>query len=148
MSLAALVVATTCAACSSKKTATAVPPSNPSQQAIAAASAPVTPPPPSTVDAGIGDAMPDVGAPKPAPLLGTDFEAQAKEIYRVAACGGDGPVPPEVRRRNGGCALQRLRAMYEEYKTNWVKVAMPYIAALVPKDIPTTIVYPSAAATC
>ncbi len=139
--IAALALATSLG-CSSKKTAMVTPPpSDPSQQV---ASAPPQPsPPPAAPEAGTAVAAADAGAlVAPTRLEGADFEEQAKEIYRIAACGNDAPLPDRFDAATVAAHCKELRAMYDDYKNNWVKVAMPYIAGLVPKDIPSTIVYP------
>jgi hypothetical protein len=81
------------------------------------------------------------------PLAGADFEAQARAIYYVAACGSDTDppsivVPPRIDPKLVDLHCKDLRAKYEEYKTQWMNVAMPYLAALVPKSLPPEIVYP------
>lgn len=94
------------------------------------------------VDAG-GTAA-DVGpvADATPPLTGADFEPQARALYRVAACGGDEPIPDRIDPKMIDAHCKDLRAKYEEYKTQWMSVAMPYLAALVPKGLPPEIVYP------
>jgi hypothetical protein len=141
----AILAALGMAACSSKKTAMVTPPpADPSQQVASAP--PHELPPPSgrdgATDAGSALAVADAAALSPTKLEGEDFVEQAREIYRIAACGGDAPVADKFDPVMVAAHCKELRAMDEDYKTNWVKVAMPYIAALVPKDIPTTIVYP------
>ena len=86
------------------------------------------------------DAMPDVSVP--GPLEGTNFIDQAKELYRVAACGGDDAVDAKFDAAIVDAHCKELRALMDDYKANWVNVAMPYIAELVPKELPPKVVYP------
>jgi hypothetical protein len=132
------------AACSSKKTATVTPPPADPSQEVASARPPTlsASSADAATEAGSALAASDAGALSPTKLEGADFAEQAREIYRIAACGGDAPVADKLDPAMVATHCKELRAMVEDYKTNWVKVAMPYIAALVPKDIPSTIVYP------
>jgi hypothetical protein len=110
-------------------------------------SKPATPPSasPSVAVASAPDAGADAATaatPAPAPLLGREFLPEGKEIFRVAACGSDDPLPPKVEPAMVEVHCADLRAKYAQYKTGWMDVATPFIAALRPKDLPTTIVYP------
>ncbi len=95
---------------------------------------------PAVADAGPKDAAP-AAAPEPPPG-GADFTPQAKEIFRVAACGGDEAVPAKIDAAMVDEHCKELLPMIQQYKTGWVDVAEPYIAKLRPKDLPTTVVYP------
>jgi len=89
------------------------------------------------------DAAPaDAGKPPPAPLAGQDFIEEARVLFRVAACGGDSPIPARFDAKIIDTHCKGLTAKYADYKTGWVNVAMPYIAALEPKGLPTEVVYP------
>jgi hypothetical protein len=124
-------------ACSSNKSATRNVPSD--------APPPVSEAAPSAspgADAGPADASPTDAHADAGPLAGADFEAEAKVIYRVAACGGDDPVPERFDAKLVESHCKDLKSKYEEYRTQWMNVAMPYIAALVPKGLPPEIVYP------
>jgi hypothetical protein len=82
-------------------------------------------------------------AADPAPLAGADFLPQARAIYRVAACGGDdGPIPERFDAKMIEAHCADLKTKYDEYRSQWMNVAMPYIATLVPKGLPAEIVYP------
>ncbi len=80
-------------------------------------------------------------APEPA-VDGVDFLEQARVLFRVAACGPSGDVParfdPAIVERH--CA--ELGRATDEYRKSWVDVAKPFVAALRPKDLPGTVVYP------
>ncbi|MGH7269694.1 MAG: hypothetical protein ACREJ3_04625, partial [Polyangiaceae bacterium] len=82
-----------------------------------------------------------IAAP-PAPLEGEDFIAQARTLFRVAACGPTGEVPPRFDAAVVARHCDALNAAYAEYKKSWVDLATPFIASLRPKDLPSTVVYP------
>jgi len=75
-------------------------------------------------------------------LSGKNFAAQARAVFRVAACGDKTPVqkrfgPANVRRH---CV--KMRSYIAEYNKRWVSVAKPFIANLRPKNLPDRVVYP------
>ncbi len=84
----------------------------------------------------------EAGANARAPLAGADFEPQALELYRVAACGADGPVPDRFDPKMIDAHCRDLRSKYDDYKSQWMNVAVPFLAALVPKGLPGEVVYP------
>ncbi len=86
------------------------------------------------VDAAV-EAPPEV-------LSGADFALQAKELFRVAACGGDTPIPSHDDPAVVEAHCKELSTMYADYKKGWMAVAMPFIANLVPATIPKVVVYP------
>jgi hypothetical protein len=125
------------ASCSSNKSAArAVPIDAPPVEATA----PLAPSP----DAGGSDAATsDAHAVETtAPLAGANFGAEARAIYRIAACGGDDALPDRIDAKMVEAHCKDLKTKYDEYRTQWMNVAMPYIAALVPKGLPPEIVYP------
>jgi hypothetical protein len=125
-------------ACSSPKSAAKAPPNDAPPSAVPSAAE-------SPSDAAATDAVASADAaptPPSAPLAGADFEPQARELYRVAACGGDGPVPDRLDPKMIEAHCKDLLSKYEEYRSTWMSVAIPYLAALVPKGLPTEIVYP------
>ncbi len=103
---------------------------------------PVAPPAAPPPDAGPADASAESAAAALPPMVGADFAAQARELYRVAACGGDGPVPDRFDAKMIDAHCKDLLTKYDEYKSQWMSVAIPYLAALVPKGLPDQIVYP------
>jgi hypothetical protein len=143
------------AACSNTKTATKT--DAPMLTPSAAASADLPAP---AVDAQAGaeapdaspaavEARPDASAP---PLVGANLIAPAGALFRVAACGGAAStsgleatptaVPAGFDAAMIDAHCKALAQMYVDYKKNWMTVAMPFIARLVPKDAPRTVVYP------
>lgn len=98
----------------------------PALSASATPSASVAPPPP----------------PAPPPLAGQDFIDQTRLLFRLAACGGDAPIPERFDAKVVEAHCKDLRAKYADYKRQWVDVAMPFIANLEPKGLPQEVVYP------
>jgi len=125
------------AACSSNQSAAKVVPVD----APPVASAPIPEPKPSA-SAAASAAPPDAGKPAPAPLAGKDFIEEARVLFRVAACGGDSPIPARFDAKAIEAHCKDLATKYADYKRTWVDVAMPYIARLEPAHLPTEVVYP------
>jgi hypothetical protein len=94
-----------------------------------------------SLDGGSDDATARGSVPQ-APLAGREFLPEGKDLFRVAACGSDDPPPPKIEAATVEEHCTDLRAHYTQYKTGWIDVATPFIAALRPKDLPKTIVYP------
>jgi len=74
--------------------------------------------------------------------LGTDFGPQARAIYRVAACGGDDPIPERFHAKAIASHCASMTRLYASYKRAWADVAGAFIANLRPATAPTTVVYP------
>jgi hypothetical protein len=74
--------------------------------------------------------------------MGDDLVAPARELYRVAACGETGEVPERFNRALVDAHCVTLRALYGRYRERWLNVAMPFIAALRPKDVSPRVGYP------
>ena len=72
------------------------------------------------------------------PKAGAQFLEEAQFIYRVAGCGGDRVQRDEVI--SDHCVA--LSAKFDAYKAQWLGKARPFFTALVPKDVPKTVVYP------
>ena len=109
-----------------------VPPTT-TEDASATAELPPLPPPSATASAG--------PAPDP-PLEGVDFVAQARTLFRVAACGPSGDVPPRFDAAVVALHCDELRRAVDEYRRSWVDVAEPFLASLRPKSLPPIVVYP------
>jgi hypothetical protein len=73
---------------------------------------------------------------------GADFIAQAKTLFRVAACGAQGDVPTRFDATVVARHCDELERAYSDYQKTWVDVAKPFIAALRPADLPRVVVYP------
>jgi hypothetical protein len=80
-------------------------------------------------------------APAPGPG-GQDFAAEARLLFRVAACGGEAPLPSGL---DAGVVEQHCRWLGEkidEYRTGYLAGAEPFLAKLRPEGLPATVVYP------
>jgi|CZKU01.1.fsa_nt_gi hypothetical protein len=89
----------------------------------------------------VASASAGAGAPE-SPLDGLDFIDEARVLFRVAACGPTGDVPPRLDAAVVGKHCSELEQAYGEYKKGWVDVAMPFIANLRPRELPPVVVYP------
>lgn len=78
-------------------------------------------------------------APADAPL---DFSAELKELSAIAACDGRGFDTAKFDKATVDAHCKALAPILERYKREWLAVATPFFADLVPKDIPKTVVYP------
>jgi hypothetical protein len=87
--------------------------------------------------------------PLPAEGPGTDYGAQVRAMFRVAACGGDDAMAPkddkgELRFKVKVVAnhCKDMAGKYASYKKAWANEATAFIAKLRPADLPSTVVYP------
>jgi hypothetical protein len=76
------------------------------------------------------------------PLEGQDFIAQARALFRVAACGPSGDMPAQFDQEVIAHHCADLDRAYADYRKDWVDVAQPFLASLRPKDLPAVVVYP------
>jgi hypothetical protein len=83
-----------------------------------------------------------LGTARAQPSAGTDFGAQARVMFRVAACGGDDAIPQRFSARAIGAHCRDMKEIYASYKKAWADRAAAFIAGLVPRDLPATVVYP------
>ena len=121
------------------------------QDVPAAKPAPVAPTPmpapnkpaAATIDAGVAiDAA--AAAAKPA-AGGEDFIAEAKLLYRIAACGGSDALPASYDKGmtaivDAHCKDIQKRAT--EYHDKYFVGAREFFDSIEPKDIPSVVVYP------
>jgi hypothetical protein len=82
-------------------------------------------------------AAPDAGAPP------DDFAKDARLLYRAATCGTaevalPATIRPEVIERH----CQAMKGMLANWKRRWISKAVPFLAAVVPADLPAEVVYP------
>jgi hypothetical protein len=82
-----------------------------------------------------------VAAPEP-DSSGADLIEPARVLFRVAACGETGDVPERFNRVLVDAHCKTLRGLYARYRQRWLDVAMPFIAALRPKNLSPRVVYP------
>lgn len=82
--------------------------------------------------------------PEPAdnPDGGADFGAEAKLLYRVVACGGDAPLPARIDAATVEAHCKDLAPKIAQYRARYVSVAQPFLRALEPDDLPSSVVYP------
>ena len=91
--------------------------------------------------------MPQVPSPRPAVSqqpakpAGQAFDREARLLFRVAACTGDEPIPPELE-ATVTAHCDALLPYIEHYRTRYLQRAGPFLAALQPHDLPTTVIYP------
>jgi len=64
-------------------------------------------------------------------------------LYRVVSCVGDTPLPQNLDAKTVNAYCTRMRNNMESYRQTYIQIAKPFIAKLVPKDVPTTVVYPA-----
>src|SRR5512139_4204492 len=101
------------------------------------------------IDAAVAAVKPAEPTPAPAPqtdppaAAGYDFTPIAKELLVVGAC-GEGTIPEgfsEDLVKTHCAAIDKTQTAYVE---GWLKIARPFIAERVPKDLPKKVVYPFA----
>ena len=92
-------------------------------------------------DAGAPAAVVVPDAAPPPPPAGTEFIEAAALMFRVIACGGDDEIP-ELYADQVEKHCTKVNERFEKYRTGWVSKAKPFFEELVPKDLPSTIVYP------
>ncbi len=73
---------------------------------------------------------------------GQTFLPEAQTLFRVAACGGTGEIPPRFDSAVVTRHCDELVRAYEDYRRTWVNVAKPFLAALRPQNLPSVVVYP------
>src|SRR5579871_5402997 len=76
------------------------------------------------------------------PPGGEDFTADARDLFRVAACGGTGPVPQGLDAGAIDAHCDQLKKQVDEYVSKWLDVATPFIAKIRPAGLPSEVVYP------
>jgi hypothetical protein len=79
---------------------------------------------------------------KPAPGAGTDFAAQARALFRLAACGGDDAIPERIAAKTIERHCREMKETYASYRKAWADPAGKFIGGLRPADAPKTVVYP------
>ncbi len=79
---------------------------------------------------------------QPAAVDGTDFAAQVRTMFRVAACGGDEPAGERFPARTIERHCKEMKDTYASYRKAWADPATRFIGDLRPNDAPRTVVYP------
>ena len=83
-----------------------------------------------------------LGAAHAEPAAGTDFGAEARVLFRVAACGGEDAIPARFSARSIAAHCKEMAQIYASYRKAWVDEAQGFIARLRPRDLPRVAVYP------
>jgi hypothetical protein len=83
----------------------------------------------------------DAAEPRAPAEPGYDFIAEARTLYRVAACAGDAPVPPALAEVvDAHC--KSIGPYLDKYRAKYLGEARTWFIAHEPKDLPPTLVYP------
>ncbi len=86
-----------------------------------------------------GSAHADASSPAASP---GDFIADARLLSRLVACAGDAELPtawPSAELKHH-CTL--LHDLVSKYRTRWIDRTQPFLAKVVPTDLPKAVVYP------
>src|ERR1043165_1681389 len=73
---------------------------------------------------------------------GADFISDAKLFYRVVACGGGEPLPPELDAKTVEAHCAEMAERCQHCNEKYVTPARAFFAPLRPAALPTTVVYP------
>jgi hypothetical protein len=73
---------------------------------------------------------------------GADFTAEARLLYRVAACAGTDPVPERLGPAVVAAHCKTIQAKQAEYRARYFEGGRAFFDALVPDDVPAQVVYP------
>jgi hypothetical protein len=90
-------------------------------------------PPPSAVP---------VSMPAVLPALGHDFGAEARLLFRIAACTGDAPIPKTIDQGVIDRHCDELGPLMNAYRDKYLTVMGPYLAKLRPTEVSPKVVYP------
>ena len=82
-------------------------------------------------------AKPEAAAP-----AGTDFAAEAQTLFKLIACTGSAELPETWPNSLLKQHCTALADKVGKYRTRWVDRARPYLARLVPADLPKRVIYP------
>jgi len=73
-----------------------------------------------------------------------ELDAEVKALFRVGACDESVPLDPHFDKAVVDEHCAALAKTIARYRKDWLAPARPFFDTLVPKDIPTTVVYPFA----
>lgn len=126
----------------------------------AASLGPVPPPPPSpgqgasaAPTGGAAGATGTLGAPTPSPSVPVpgsasasappfDFAPVVQTLARVTACAPLGTVPERFDLHVVENHCKQLAALEDRWRQIWLSQAQPFLSGVVPRDLPSTVVYP------
>jgi hypothetical protein len=74
----------------------------------------------------------------------TDYAAEARVLYRIAACGGNDALPTRfsASEKTIDKHCKSMTALYASHRKAWADRATKFISDIRPKDAPKTVVYP------
>jgi hypothetical protein len=75
-------------------------------------------------------------------VAGADFAAEAKVLMKLVACAGDADLPDDWPKPVLKQHCLTLADKAGKYRTRWVDRVRPYLARIVPTDLPKRVVYP------
>lgn len=76
------------------------------------------------------------------PASGQDFGADARLLYRIAACGGEEALPANLDAKALERHCRMLLPQMEAYRRQYLSRAQPFFAKVDPPNLPNRIVYP------
>ncbi|MFO0755513.1 MAG: hypothetical protein U0359_03430 [Byssovorax sp.] len=136
--LGALLLSALLGACGSPRSQGTAESASPSASAPPPASASAPAPAASSASAPAASAA----ASPPAPTEGKDFAEEVAMLYRVAACGNDGPLPEGIDAAIVKAHCDEILPKIETYKKRFIGVAQPFLKDLQPAGLPDPVVYP------
>jgi len=96
--------------------------------------------------AGTSPAVAAAATPASIPATGStaplDFIPVTQTLARVAACAAVGKIPEQFDVHVVDRHCQLLASLEAKWRQTWLAQAQPFFAAVVPRDIPPTVVYP------
>ena len=72
----------------------------------------------------------------------TDFIAEARLLSQLVACAGDAELPTEFPKALLKQHCARLHDQTAKYRARWIERTRPFLARVVPADLPKSVVYP------
>ena len=73
---------------------------------------------------------------------GTDFIAEARLLSQLVACAGDAELPADFPSALLKQHCARLHEQTAKYRARWIERTRPFLARVVPADLPKSVVYP------
>jgi len=71
-----------------------------------------------------------------------EYIAQARVLWRIAACGSEEPAPPSFDNRTIARHCKEMAELYARHHKRWADPAKTFLGEIRPKDAPKTVVYP------
>lgn len=120
----------------------ATPPPAPAPAPSPAKPEPAPAPTPTPVDDAQAQAEARQRAEAAAIAAEPNFNSQLAATFRVAACGGQDPVPERFSQKLVDTHCAALEKLLAEYKARWLDLAAPFLAKVVPAGLPDRVIYP------